>query len=135
MDKILFEDLTQSQKEAAAIRRGESALGRVTEVQDRITGLDAATQRATTVYPAHRQPIRHGWGDPVWQPRRQTHRPDSDADVVILLRGKHRRFLPTKLAMADVAFDVLLETGVIFRHCPSGWTNGSIQRLSRILGC
>lgn len=30
MDKTLFEDLTQSLKEAAAIRRGELALGRVT---------------------------------------------------------------------------------------------------------
>lgn len=43
---------------------------------------------------------------------RKTHRPDSDADVAVLLRGPHQRFLPTKLAMADVAFDVLLETGV-----------------------
>jgi uncharacterized protein len=39
-------------------------------------------------------------------------RPDSDADVAILLRGAQQRFLPVKLAMVDVAFDVLLETGV-----------------------
>jgi putative transcriptional regulator len=32
MDKTLFEDLTQSLKEAAAIRRGELAPGRVTEI-------------------------------------------------------------------------------------------------------
>jgi predicted nucleotidyltransferase len=43
---------------------------------------------------------------------RQTPHPDSDMDVAVLLRGDHQRFLPTKLAMADVAFDVLLETGV-----------------------
>jgi len=43
---------------------------------------------------------------------RQTYRPDSDADVAVLLSGPHQRFLPTKLAMADVAFDVLLETSV-----------------------
>ena len=43
---------------------------------------------------------------------RRTHRADSDADVVVLLSGKHARFLPTKLAMSDVAFDVLLETGI-----------------------
>jgi predicted nucleotidyltransferase len=49
---------------------------------------------------------------------RGTHRPDSDADVAILLRGEHQRFLPTKLAMADVAFDVLLETGVHISPLP-----------------
>jgi len=49
---------------------------------------------------------------------RQTHRPDSDADVAVLLRGKHQRFLPTKLAMADVAFDVLLETGINISPLP-----------------
>lgn len=49
---------------------------------------------------------------------RQTHRPDSDADVAILLRGAHQRFLPTKLAMADVAFDVLLETGINISPLP-----------------
>jgi hypothetical protein len=49
---------------------------------------------------------------------RQTHRPDSDAVVAILLRGAHQRFLPTKLAMADVAFDVLLETGINISPLP-----------------
>ena len=49
---------------------------------------------------------------------RQTHRPDSDADVLVLLRGAHQRFLPTKLAMADVAFDVLLETGINISPLP-----------------
>lgn len=43
---------------------------------------------------------------------RRTHRADSDADVAVLLSGEHARFLPTKLAMSDVAFDVLLETGI-----------------------
>nr|WP_217435640.1 nucleotidyltransferase domain-containing protein [Cupriavidus gilardii] len=49
---------------------------------------------------------------------RGTHRPDSDADVAVLLAGEHQRFLPTKLAMADVAFDVLLETGVNISPLP-----------------
>lgn len=43
---------------------------------------------------------------------RGTHRPDSDADVAVLLRGEHQRLLPTTLEMADAAYDVLLETGV-----------------------
>lgn len=49
---------------------------------------------------------------------RGTHRPDSDADVAVLLRGEHQRFLPIKLAMADVAFDVLLDTGINISPLP-----------------
>lgn len=49
---------------------------------------------------------------------RGTHRPDSDADVAVLLIGEHQRFLTTKLAMADVAFDVLLETGINISPLP-----------------
>ena len=49
---------------------------------------------------------------------RGTHRPDSDADVAVLLRGPHQRLLPTTLAMADVAYDVLLETGVNITPLP-----------------
>lgn len=49
---------------------------------------------------------------------RGTHRPDSDADVALLLRGEHQRFLPVKLDMADTAFDVLLETNVLVSPFP-----------------
>lgn len=49
---------------------------------------------------------------------RGTHRPDSDADVAVLLRGEHRRFLNAKLDMADTAFDVLLETGILISPLP-----------------
>ena len=49
---------------------------------------------------------------------RGTHSLDSDADVAVILCGEHQRFLTTKLAMADVAFDVLLETGVNISPLP-----------------
>jgi predicted nucleotidyltransferase len=49
---------------------------------------------------------------------RGTYRPDSDADVAVLIKGEHQRFLTTKLAMADVAFDVLLETGINISPLP-----------------
>lgn len=49
---------------------------------------------------------------------RGTHRPDSDVDVALLLRGEQQRFLPAKLDMADVAFDVLLETGTLISPLP-----------------
>jgi len=49
---------------------------------------------------------------------RGTHRPDSDADVAVLLKGEHRRVLPTTLAMADVAYDILLATGINITPLP-----------------
>lgn len=49
---------------------------------------------------------------------RGTHRPDSDADLAVLLNGEHQRVLPTTLAMADVAYDVLLETGINITPLP-----------------
>ncbi len=119
MDKILFEDSTQSRKEPATIRRGQSAAGRGAEVRFRSAGVDAATQRAISLFTQRIASQYDLAGAILFGSRaRQTHRPDSDADVVILLRGEHRRFLPTKLAMADVAFDVLLETGVNISPLP-----------------
>lgn len=49
---------------------------------------------------------------------RGTHRPDSDADVAVLLKGEHQRVLKTTWAMADVAYDVLLETGINISPLP-----------------
>ena len=49
---------------------------------------------------------------------RGTHRPDSDADVAVLLHGEHQRFLSTKLGMSDLAYDVLLETGINISPLP-----------------
>jgi predicted nucleotidyltransferase len=49
---------------------------------------------------------------------RHSHRPDSDADLAVLLNGPNRPFLDTKLALADIAFDVLLETGILIQPLP-----------------
>lgn len=43
---------------------------------------------------------------------RGDHRPDSDADVAVLLDGKRLPFVETKLKMSDAAYDVLLDTGI-----------------------
>ena len=42
----------------------------------------------------------------------------SDADVAVLLREEHQRFLTVKLDMADIAFDVLLDTGILISPLP-----------------
>lgn len=38
--------------------------------------------------------------------------PESDADIAVLLRGEPGKFLPTKLEMSDIAYEVLLDTGI-----------------------
>lgn len=49
---------------------------------------------------------------------RGTHLQHSDADVAVILRGEPQRFVTTKLEMADIAFDVLLETDVLISPLP-----------------
>lgn len=49
---------------------------------------------------------------------RKSHQPDSDADIAVLLHGHPGRFVATKLAMADLAYDVLLETGIRIQPLP-----------------
>lgn len=49
---------------------------------------------------------------------RGTHAPDSDADLAVLLEGDHQRVLPTAVAMADLAYDVLVETGINISPLP-----------------
>lgn len=49
---------------------------------------------------------------------RRTHRPDSDADIAVLLQGEPGKFVATKLAMADIAYDILLDTGIRIQPLP-----------------
>lgn len=49
---------------------------------------------------------------------RKSHHPDSDADVAVLLHGQPGRFVATKLAMDDLAYDVLLHTGIRIQPLP-----------------
>nr|VFJ47377.1 MAG: antitoxin ChpS [Candidatus Kentron sp. FW] len=90
-------------------------------------GIDGNTARATAIFMAR---IREQY--PVSDAllfgsrARGDFRPDSDADVAVLLRGEPERLLPTKLAMADIAFDVLLETGILVQPLPiweAQWKN------------
>lgn len=45
-------------------------------------------------------------------------RPDSDADVAVVLEGTSGAFVDTTLEMADAAFDNLLETGILVDPLP-----------------
>lgn len=67
---------------------------------------------------------------------RRNHRADSDADVAVLLRGQPGKFLPTTLALADIAYDVLLETGIRVQPLPiweREWADPSTYPNPRLL--
>jgi predicted nucleotidyltransferase len=49
---------------------------------------------------------------------RRNHRPESDADLAVVLRGAHGRRVDEALKMADIAFDVMLETGILIEAIP-----------------
>ncbi len=44
--------------------------------------------------------------------------PDSDVDVAVIMTTLPASFLETKLALADIAYDVMLETGVLIQPMP-----------------
>lgn len=45
-------------------------------------------------------------------------RPESDADIAVLLQGVPGRRVDAAVKMADIAFDVMLETGVLIEAIP-----------------
>lgn len=45
-------------------------------------------------------------------------RPDSDVDLAVVLRGKHGNIWDAAVAMSDITFDVLIETGVAVSALP-----------------
>jgi uncharacterized protein len=49
---------------------------------------------------------------------RGTHRADSDVDLAVLMRGPRGKLMDTSLRMADIAFDVLLETSIYIQPLP-----------------
>lgn len=49
---------------------------------------------------------------------RVDHRFDSDVDVAIVLKGPPSHFAKTKLEMADIAYKILLEYGLLIEPLP-----------------
>jgi predicted nucleotidyltransferase len=49
---------------------------------------------------------------------RQTHRPDSDADIAVILDGARGNRTAAALDMAGIAFNVMMETGVMVEALP-----------------
>lgn len=49
---------------------------------------------------------------------RGTAHSESDADVAVLLKGEKGPFIKTKMALDDIAYDVLLSTGIRIQPLP-----------------
>ena len=49
---------------------------------------------------------------------RGTHRADSDADIAVILKGEHGHRSQASRDMSGIAFDVMLETGVLVQALP-----------------
>ena len=76
--------------------------------------LDAARRFLDTV--ASRYPFRQAW---LFGSRaRGDARPDSDLDIALLLDGPREAFIAAKLALDDLAYDILLETGIHIQPLP-----------------
>ena len=43
---------------------------------------------------------------------------ESDADVALILSGQTQPFIKTKMALSDLAYDVLLDTGIVIQGLP-----------------
>lgn len=90
---------------------------------------DEAERRAASAF-ADRMRWRYGprfRGLAVFGSRaRRDHRPDSDLDVAVILAEPIKDFVGEALAMADDAFDVLLEHGLHLQPMPI--EEGSLER-------
>lgn len=68
---------------------------------------------------------------------RHTHRSDSDADLAVLLKGRATgKFIAVKLSMDDIAYEVLLETGIRIQPLPiweEEWTHPESYSNPRLL--
>ena len=84
-----------------------------------MTAIDAATREAASAFvEAARRKFPVSGAVLFGSRARRDDTPESDADVAVFLRGDVGSFARTKLAMADIAFDVLLEKGALIQPLP-----------------
>lgn len=84
-----------------------------------ISKIDSATVNAARIFLERisgKFPVDHAilFGSRV----RNTHRPDSDADLAVIMKDQPDNRSETAVAMAGIAFDVLLDTGILVQALP-----------------
>lgn len=84
-----------------------------------IEDIDPNTQHAARVFMS-RVTAQYAVADAILfgSRARRNSRTDSDLDIAVILRGNRDQFIDTKLALADIAYDVLLETGILVQALP-----------------
>ena len=61
---------------------------------------------------------------------------ESDADVAVILKGHSGHFIKTKMALNDIAYDILLDTGIRIQPLPvweSEWAHPESYSNPRLL--
>jgi|SRR6185369_15726732 len=61
---------------------------------------------------------------------------ESDADVAVLLKGEKGHFIKTKMALDDIAYEVLLDTGIRIQPLPvweEEWAHPELYSNPRLL--
>lgn len=83
------------------------------------TNIDPATAHAAKIF-LQRIASRYPYDQAILfgSRARQTHRPDSDADIAVILSGPQHERSAAAIEMAGIAFDVLLDTGVLIQALP-----------------
>lgn len=76
-----------------------------------LTAIRTFAQRVALAYPTQKA-ILFG------SRARGTENDESDADVAIILKGAAGPFIKTKMAMNDIAYDILLDTGIRIQPLP-----------------
>jgi predicted nucleotidyltransferase len=67
---------------------------------------------------------------------RNTHTDESDTDIAIILRGEVGKFIETKFAMDDLAYEVLLDTGIRIQPLPiwqQEWDHPEVHSNPRLI--
>ncbi len=98
--------------------------------ESRTDNLDSRTEQAARRFVGHLANDAKVMGAFLFGSRaRDAFRPDSDADIAVLLRGEHGRRVDEAMRFADIAFDVMLETGILVEALPvweDEWENPSL---------
>lgn len=61
---------------------------------------------------------------------------ESDADVAVILKGQVGHFIKTKMALNDIAYDILLDTGIRIQPLPvweSEWAHPELYSNPHLL--
>ena len=89
------------------------------ETPDQARTIDAATLAALRAF-VQKVSIRDDFARAILfgSRARRSHHPESDADVAVLLSGNPGKFVQTKLELDDLAYEILLETGMRIQPLP-----------------